>query len=85
MIDEINDIVPVSYICGAGDAGWFVEGNVDLLGFGFEGFIVNHYFVVVFYSVAFLGDGAIDFYSSGFDEFVRFAARADACAADVFI
>ena len=85
MIDEIDDIISVAQVGGAGNAGWFIECDIDVFGLEIEGFIINTYPVTIFYAITFLSCGIVDFYSSGFDEFVCFATRTDTCAADVFI
>lgn len=85
MIDERNDVMAFSEICGANNSGRFVERNIDGAGFGKDGFPINANDVPGKNPVACFCRFVVDRYPVFGDDLVGFASGTNSGFADKLV
>lgn len=85
IIQEVDDVVLVLAVSGAGNAGGLVEGEVNGFGSGFQGRAIQQYLIAGVNAVAFAGSSAIQLYPPGLNHAVCFPPGTDAGGTDEFV
>ena len=85
MPDKGDDILGLFRISGADDTHGFIEGDVQCLRFGFEGFTINADDIARMDTISCASGFVIDRHTAAIDQSVGFPTGADTGLADEFI